>query len=367
MHLALLKLTHFKNYEFQELKFCPRLNLIAGLNGMGKTNLLDAIYYLCMGKSHFTNTDRNVVQHGRDFFRLEGLFFLKEKKEKVVARVQPGKLKVFEKNDSPYLRLSDHVGLFPIVFKAPDDIALALEGSEQRRRFLDNTLCQIDNQYLQHLLTYNKVLQKRNALLKQAAGHLPPDPALLEVYDAQLLQPAVYIFEKRKDMVEKLTPVFNHYYRSISYEQEEAVFTYRSQLKDNSLARLLIENREKDRLLQRTTAGIHKDDLHFRMNERPLKTFASQGQLKSFVLALKLAQYDLLNEEKGLSPILLLDDLFDKLDEKRIKHLLELLVKEKFGQVFITDTHPERGEDLARHFGSEYQKFIIANGSATEP
>ena len=363
MHLQLLKLTNFRNYEFQELKFSSRLNLFAGLNGMGKTNLLDAVYYLCMGKSHFTGTDRNVIRQGSDFFRLEGHFYLHEKEEKIVAKVQPGKLKVFERNGGAYDRLSDHVGLLPVVFKAPDDTSLALEGSEERRRFLDNTLCQVDSLYLQHLIQYNKVLQNRNALLKQFAEQRSFDPALLDVYDQQLLSPAAYIFEKRQMLLTELEPVFNAFYQTICEGRETVKCIYRSQLTDQQLVDLLKNTWEKDRILQRTTTGIHKDDLQFRLDDRPLKSFASQGQLKSFVLSLKLSQFQYLKEQKGLAPILLLDDLFDKLDDERVKHLLELLVKGDFGQVFITDTHPERSEELAKHFGGDYEKFIIANGS----
>lgn len=363
MHLEQLKLTNFRNYEFQILKFSPRLNLVAGLNGMGKTNLLDAIYYLCMGKSQFTGTDRNVVRQGEDFFRLEGDFILNDKKEKIVAKVLPSKQKTFERNKVNYEKLADHVGLLPVVFKAPDDTSLALEGSEERRRFLDNTLCQIDPTYLHFLVHYNKLLQKRNALLKQFAEHRFFDLALLEVYDQQMLEPAFYIFNKRKIFIESFEPIFNRFYQIICDGNEQVSCIYRSQLLENELSVKFKETVEKDRVLQRTTVGIHKDDLQFKMNDRPLKSFASQGQLKSFVLALKLAQYDCLKKEKGKNPILLLDDLFDKLDDQRVKHLLELLVKSDFGQVFITDTHPERSEELAKHFGSEYKKFIIANGS----
>ena len=354
----------------QKLEFCPRLNLIAGLNGMGKTNLLDAVYYLCMGKSHFTSTDRNVVRQGESFFRLEGQFVFDEKprlpggrKEKITAKVQPGKQKVFEKNKSAYLRLSDHVGLLPVVFNSPDDTALALEGSEARRRFLDNTLCQLDSQYLTHLVSYNRLLQKRNALLKQFAEQRTFNAELLEVLGEQMAAPALFIFEKRKTFVDAFSPVFNRYHQIICGGNESVDCQYRSQLLDNQFSELLKNAVEKDRILQRTTAGTHKDDLRFRMDGRPLKRFASQGQLKSFVLALKLAQFDCLKNEKETMPILLLDDLFDKLDVQRVEHLLELLVKGDFGQVFITDTHPERSEEIAKHFGSDYEKFIIVHGS----
>jgi DNA replication and repair protein RecF len=362
MHLQDIKLTNFKNYEYQSLEFSPRLNLIAGLNGMGKTNLLDAVYYLCMGKSHFQGTDRNVVRQGEEFFRLEGYFILNEKKEKIVAKVVPGKQKTIERNDDAYPRISDHVGLLPVVFMAPDDTALALEGSEERRRFLDNTLCQLDHRYLDELMTYNKILEKRNAQLRQFGERNSFNPTLLEAFDRQLIEPAQYIFEQRSRFIGEFQPVFNEFYRVICGGVEEVNCRYRTQLLDNDFATLLSETVGKDRILQRTTQGIHKDDLIFQMNDLALKRFASQGQLKSFVLSLKLAQYECLRREKGQRPILLLDDLFDKLDDNRVSQLIELLVKGGFGQVFITDTHPERAEEMAKSFAGMYKKFIIAKG-----
>ena len=362
MHLHELKLTNFKNYEFQSLAFSPRLNLIAGLNGMGKTNLLDAVYYLCMGKSHFQGTDRNVVRQTEDFFRLEGYFFLQEKKEKIVAKVVPGKQKTIERNDNAYPRISDHVGLLPVVFMAPDDTALALEGSEERRRFLDNTLCQLDHRYLDELVTYNKILEKRNALLKQFAEKNSSNPTLLDVFNQQLLEPATYIETQRRLFIESFQPVFNEYYKTICGGTEPVDCHYRSPLTGNDFLTLLRDTTEKDRILQRTTVGIHKDDLVFHLKDMPLKRFASQGQLKSFVLSLKLAQYECLRKQKGERPILLLDDLFDKLDDNRVGQLVELLVKGDFGQVFITDTHPERAEEMARNSGGEYKKFMVENG-----
>lgn len=329
---------------------------------MGKTNLLDAVYYLCMGKSHFTGTDRNVVRQGEDFFRLEGAFSLVAKKEKIVAKVQPGQTKVLERNDKAYLRLSDHVGFLPVVFKAPDDTKLVMEGSEERRRFLDNTLCQLDSHYLDHLVAFNKILQKRNALLKQFAESRAFNPTLLEVFDQQLKDPSIYLHQKRFQFIELFESIFNEHYKVICGGKEKVACMYKSQLLENGIVDLLKANIEKDRILQRTTVGIHKDDLQFKMNGRPLKSFASQGQLKSFVLALKLAQYDCLKNEKKTTPILLLDDLFDKLDDERVKHLVELLVKGDFGQVFITDTHPERSEYFAKLFDGDYKKFIIDNG-----
>jgi DNA replication and repair protein RecF len=333
-----------------------------GLNGMGKTNLLDAIHYMCMTKSNFVNSDRDVVRHGESFLRLEG-HFLNKKKEKIVAKVIPGTSKIFEKNDIPYHKLSEHIGLLPLVVVAPDDTALAREGSEERRRFIDNTLSQGDQTYLKNLIFYNRVLKQRNSLLKEGAskGYLNVD--LLKTYNQQLFEPAAFIFEKRKALLEILTPIFNEFYQKISGQQEKVSCVYSSQLLKDSLENLLLANYEKDRILQRTTCGIHKDNLIFKINNREVKKFASQGQLKSYVLALKLTQYELLRQFKGFSPILLLDDLFDKLDAQRVQHLIELLMSDNFGQIFISDTDKDRVEKIVRNFGTEYRKFVVENGA----
>ncbi len=363
MHLQQIKLTNFRNYEFQSIDFSERLNLISGLNGMGKTNLLDAVYYLCMGKSHFQSTDKNVVRKGETFFRLEGRFSL-EKSEKIVAKIVPGDQKTIERNGVPYPRLSDHVGLLPVVFQAPDDTALALEGSEERRRFMDNTLCQLDHNYLDSLVTYNRILDKRNALLRQFAEQGGFNALLLETFNHQLVEASKYVFERRRWFIEQFQPAFNKFYASISDEAEPVECAYRSQLEYGDLQEMLEKTTDKDRILQRTSVGIHKDDLVFHLKNLPLKRFASQGQLKSFVLAMKLAQYELLRQHKLKLPILLLDDLFDKLDDRRASQLIELLVKGDFGQVFITDTHPERAEEMASNFGGAYKKLTIENGAA---
>lgn len=366
MYLAEIKLTNFRNYTYQAVVFSPKLNLVSGLNGMGKTNLLDSVYYLSMGKSHLSGTDRPVVRQGDDFFRLDGKFCLDDgKSAQVVAKVVPGKQKTFEKNGAAYDRISDHVGHFPIVFLAPDDTALALEGSEERRRFLDNTLCQLDRQYLEELMVYNRVLERRNALLRQFAERHNFSQELLEALDFQLLAPANYIHARRAAFMSGFEEAFNQYYQAICGGKEKVTCTYRSQLTDSPLEPLLAETLAKDRALVRTTAGIHKDELVFHLNELPLKRFASQGQLKSFVLAMKLAQYDCLRNGKGIQPILLLDDLFDKLDDSRVAQLIGLLVKGGFGQVFISDTHPERSKALAQQSGGEYAHFTVEEGAVS--
>ena len=334
---------------------------------MGKTNLLDAIHYLCMTKSHFIASDRDVMQYGAEFLRLEGHFLNSGKKERIVARFIPNTSKIFEKNDIPYPKLSEHVGLLPLVVVAPDDTALAREGSEERRRFIDNTLSQSDPLYLKNLIFYNRVLKQRNTLLKDGAtsGYLDID--LMKIYNEQLLAPAAFIFERRKDLAASLSPIFNKFYQQISGNQETVSLVYSSQLEKSDFADLLLSNFEKDRILQRTTAGVHRDNLVFKINQRDVKKFASQGQLKSYILALKLAQYELLRQHKGFSPILLLDDLFDKLDEQRVQQLIELLMNENFGQIFITDTDNDRIEKIVRNFGKEYRKFVVVSGTIQAP
>ncbi len=366
MHLQYFILTNFKNYESQRIDCSSQLNCFLGRNGMGKTNLLDAIYYLCLGKSHFNLPDSLLARHGADFFRLEGCFTLEGRQERIVAKVIPRKKKELERNNLPYQRLSEHVGLLPVVMIAPDDTYLATEGSEARRRFLDNTLSQLDNDYLQQLITYNKVLQQRNALLKQMADSGRYNAALTEAYDLQLLGPGRAIHQARQAFMGRFHGLLQEKYRIISGQAEAIDCAYDSRLNETPFDQLLEESREKDRILQRTTAGIHRDDLNLSIGGYPLKRFASQGQLKSFVLALRLAQYRLLQVEKKAIPILLLDDIFDKLDNERVRRLLGLLLEGGFGQTFITDTDENRLSAIVEHFGRDYVKYAVENGTATK-
>lgn len=333
---------------------------------MGKTNLLDAIYYLCMGKSYFATTDQYIVQHEQDFFRLVGIFEHEEKKDQIVVKVKPRKSKELELNGKRYDRLVDHVGRFPVVIVVPDDTQLIHEGSEERRRFLDNTLSQLDSVYLGHLLQYNKVLKQRNALLKQRAGRSLPED-LLSVYDQQLAGPAQYIYERRAAFVTSFIPPFQHAHEAICGGQEKVSLRYRSHLEEKSLTEILAESREKDRVLERTTQGVHRDELVFKLGGHPLKRLGSQGQLKSFVLALKLAQYRFLQAERQLSPILLLDDIFDKLDPQRVEQLLAYILAEDFGQIFLSDTDEQRIRSvLEQHQRVRPKLFAVKEGKATE-
>ena len=341
-------LTQFKNYERETLDFIPEFNVLTGKNGVGKTNVMDAIYYLCMSKSYFGHSDRQISKHGCDFFRLAGDFTQGKKTLKIVAKVKNGSKKEFEKNGRKYDKLADHIGLLPIVFITPDDNSLVRDGSAERRKLLDNTLAQSDAGYLQHLIRYNKLLRQRNAALKKFAETRQVNHALLDTYDQQMAAPAGEIFHFRKQMTSQLIPFFQEQYNEISAQAETVGLSYKSALNDNDFPSLIRAAREKDIILQRTTAGIHKDDLVFTIGDYPIKQLASQGQLKTYIIAIKLAQYQVLKSIKKYPPILLLDDIFDKLDNQRVTALVQMLVKRDYGQIFITDTEPGRIRNIIK-------------------
>ncbi len=356
--------------------FDPRLNCIVGRNGVGKTNLLDAIHYLAMCKSHFRLPDKNMIQHEKDFFRLEGHFSLDGKAETIVTKLPRGKRKTVERNGVPYKKLLEHIGLIPVVMIVPDDARLATGGSEERRRFVDTAISQMDRLYLEALARYQQCLKQRNATLKQmrqpanntSARGLPFPHAenkggangdLLMAYTQQMAAPAQLIYEKRKQFLADWLPLFQQYYQRISGAAEEVGCWYRSQLSEGGFTALSKAAADRDRLLARTTVGIHKDDLLFEMGGHEVKKFASQGQLKSYVLAAKLALYDLLKKQKMQTPIFLLDDIFDKLDRHRVRHLLELLIEKDMGQVFITDTSENRVMELVEDFAVSCRQIVV--------
>ena len=365
MYLAQLKLAQFKNYESQALLLSPRLNCFTGLNGMGKTNLLDAVHYLCLCKSHTGLSDKLLIRHGADFFRLEGVFEQEDgARDKVVAKFGVGQRKEMERNGVPFNRLADYIGQFPVVMIAPDDVSLVQEGSEERRRFLDATLSQISSDYLFNLLLYNNLLKQRNALLKSFAESRRFDATLLEAIDRQMPGPAATVFAQRGAFVMDFEPLFQALYAEISGSREIVSVRYDSDLQDAPLETLLPAVLEKDRYQQRSTVGPHRDELELRMDGHVVKKFASQGQMKSFLLALRLAQYEVLRRQKGVSPILLLDDIFDKLDEQRVRQLVGLLIGRAFGQIFITDTQRSRIEGVIASFSGDYAMFEVENGQA---
>jgi len=362
MHLQRIKLTNFKNYAQQSLALSPRLNCFTGLNGMGKTNVLDAVHFLCLCKSHSGLPDRNLVRHGESFLRLEGWFEQAGEQARVVGKFAVGQRKEVERNGTPYPRLTDYIGQFPVVMIAPDDVSLVQDGSEERRRFLDTTLSQISPGYLHNLVVYNHLIRQRNALLKTFAEERRFDPTLLEGIDRQLPAPAQALFARRRAFVEDFRPLLQTAYATLSGGHETVEANYQSDLAGGDFAGILPAVLEKDRLLQRSTRGPHRDDLVLFMDGHPVKKFASQGQLKSFLLALRLAQYEVLRNEKGVAPLLLLDDIFDKLDEHRVRHLIGLLLGRDFGQIFITDTQRGRIEAIVASFTGEYQIFEVVNG-----
>jgi DNA replication and repair protein RecF len=333
-----IKITQYKNYTFTQFEFNQRIVGICGLNGKGKTNLLDAIYYLCFAKSYFTKIDGQNVLFGTDGFRIEG-----HTNDKSIIAIYKGiGKKDFLLDNVPYEKLSQHIGKFPAVMIAPDDTILIVGGSEERRKYLDTIISQIDAIYLQHLIVYNKVLQQRNSLLKQFAEKGKTDWALLEVLDEQLIVPGNYIFEKRKEITQSLIPLVQDFYKKIAANSEDVVINYTSQLLNASFESVLNQFREKDFALQRTNGGIHKDELEILLDDVIFKNIASQGQRKSLLFALKLAEFELLKKAKNAAPILLLDDVFEKLDDNRMHNLLEWVCLQNTGQVFITDTHKER-------------------------
>ena len=366
VHLSSLKLANFKNYERLALQLSPRLNCFTGLNGMGKTNVLDAVHFLCLCKSHTGLNDKHLVRHGESFFRLEGTFQRTTDNDQqttnIVAKYPLGQRKEIERDRVPFTRLTDYIGQFPVVMIAPDDVTLVQDGSEDRRRFLDATLSQISPGYLQNLLTYNALLRQRNALLKKFAEEKTFDAALLESIDRQMPAPAQGLFEQRRHFTAAFLPLFREFYAAISAGREMVDVRYEADLEEKGLIDLFRQNTEKDRLLQRTAAGPHRDDLALYMDGQQVKKFASQGQLKSFLLALRLAQYEVLRLEKGFAPILLLDDIFDKLDEQRVRQLIGLLIGRDFGQIFVTDTQRERVDDIIASFTGDYKIFEIENG-----
>jgi len=366
LQLSRLKIINFKNYESQTLDFSPRLNCLTGLNGMGKTNVLDAVFFVCLCKSHSGLNDRNLVRHGEDFFRLEAQFKSGKEKSKVVAKYQLGGRKEFERNGNAVERLSDHIGQFPVVMIAPDDVSLVQEGSEDRRRFLDTTLSQISADYLRNLVQYNALLKQRNALLKLFFEQRRFDSVLLESIDRQMPGPAKALYEQRSSFVEQFKPYFADFYAAISGSREAVDMTYQSDLSKGVLDELFQQSLEKDRVLQRSTVGPHRDDLLLFMDGLPVKKFASQGQLKSYLLALRLAQYEVLRQQIGQTPILLLDDIFDKLDETRVRQLVGLLIERDFGQVFVTDTQRSRMESVVSSFDGTYKMFEVDNAVVQE-
>lgn len=344
MFLRQLHLINYKNHEKKHFSFNEKIICFVGLNGVGKTNVLDAIYYLCIGKSYFSGTDKQCLNFESDFFRLESIIEKEGDSKQVIVKFEKGKRKKIDVDELPVVKLADHVGKYPIVVVAPNDNILILGGSEERRKYMDEALAQADRVYLNSLNEYQKILVQRNALLKNAEdGNV--NKKLLDIYNQQLQKPTEYVFAARKNFINEILPYFDDAYKLIGGNKEKFEVFYKSDLLENPFFDLMQKNLHKDVILQRTTKGIHKDDVEFVMNGEMIKNFGSQGQQKTFLLALKLAQYNYLKSKKNIHPIFLMDDIFDKLDNERGLELLKT-VTETLNQVFLTHTDKHVFEKL---------------------
>jgi DNA replication and repair protein RecF len=359
MILNSLSLLNYKNFESQSFAFDTKINCFVGSNGVGKTNVLDAIYHLAFGKSYFNPVATQNIKHDADFFVVDGVFDKDDKTEKIIVSLKRGQKKMIKRNGKMYDKFSDHIGFIPLVIISPADRDLIIEGSDTRRKFIDNVISQSNKQYLSDLINYNKVLSQRNALLKYFALNNTFNAQTLEVYNDQLNTYGTSIFKTRDAFLKAFIPIFKSRYNAISNNNEVVTLSYKSDLFEAQLSELLSKNLNKDKALQYTSVGTHKDDLIFEIEQYPIKKFGSQGQQKSFLIALKLAQFDFLKQESGVAPILLLDDIFDKLDEQRVAQIVGLVDDEHFGQLFISDTHAERTENVVKQIHQSYKIFEL--------
>jgi DNA replication and repair protein RecF len=359
MFLKKLSLINYKNFSAVDFEFDSKINCFVGQNGIGKTNILDAIYHLAFGKSYFNPIAIQNIKHDEDFFVIEGNFEKEAHEEKIVCSIKKGLKKIIKKNGKAYDKLSDHIGFLPLVIISPSDRDLITEGSDTRRKFIDGVISQSDKEYLQALIKYNKVLTQRNSLLKYFALNQTFDKITLSVYNEQLAAYGSVLFNKRIAFLDTFIPIFKEQYNAISGGNEEVSLVYDSQLLNDGFLSLFDKNLDKDRALQYTSVGTHKDDLNFDLGEHPIKKIGSQGQQKSFLVALKLAQFNFIKKQSNTTPILLLDDIFDKLDENRVSHLISLVNDDNFGQLFISDTHADRTENVVQNINQSYKIFKL--------
>jgi DNA replication and repair protein RecF len=359
MYLKNLSVLNYKNISEANYEFDTKINCFVGKNGVGKTNVLDAVYHLAYGKSYFNPLAVQNIKHGEDFFVIDGIFEKDSRREQVVCSLKKGQKKALKRNGKAYDKFSEHIGFIPLVIISPSDNDLITEGSETRRKFIDSVISQMDPAYLQELINYQKVVAQRNALLKYFALNHTFDGDTLSIYNEQLDAMGHSLFEKRKLFLADFVPIFNKHHQAITDSAETVSIVYDSQLNTKRLADLFTENLQRDRVLQYTSVGIHKDDLLFEIDAHPIKKFGSQGQQKSFLIALKLAQFEFIKKQSGVLPILLFDDIFDKLDETRVEKIVQMIDDKVFGQIFISDTHPQRTEDIVKATHQSYSVFNL--------
>ncbi len=359
MYLRNISLLNFKNYSQVELTFSPKINCFVGNNGVGKTNILDAVHYLSLTKSFFNAIDTQNIKYDDDFAVIQGDFEKDGRVEQIYCGIERNRKKQFKRNKKEYERLADHIGLLPVVMISPADSSLIIEGSSERRRFIDAVIAQYDKPYLEDLIHYNKALSQRNRLLKDFSSKNRFNEESMQLWNDQLIPPGERIFGKRVEFIKRLIPIFQHYYDSIAKGGEKVSLSYQSHLTKGDFRELLREALYKDRILQYTTVGIHKDDLNLKLSGYPIKRVGSQGQQKTYLLALKLAKFEFIKNIVGFHPILLLDDIFDKFDKLRVKQIIELVAHQEFGQIFITDTHQDRLETILSELPAEYKLFRI--------
>ena len=359
MVLQTLSILNYKNIAEAELAFSPKINCFIGDNGMGKTNLLDAIYYLSFCKSHSNPIDSQNILHEADFFMLTGHYTVNGTQEEIYCGMKRKQKKQFKRNKKEYERLSDHIGLLPLVMVSPDDAVLISEGSEERRKFIDGVISQFNHTYLQKLLQYNNALKQRNALLK---AENVQDDSLYEIWEEQMAELGEYIYTERTKFINEFTHVFQQFYAEISGGKEQISLQYQSQHENRNILQSLSATRERDRILGYTTQGIHKDELEMLLDEFPMKRVGSQGQNKTYLISLKFAQYDFLKRTHKISPILLLDDIFDKLDAKRVQQIIRIVSGNLFGQIFISDTNREHLDTLLADLDNQAMIFTVKDG-----
>lgn len=361
MILKRISILNFKNIQQAELTFSTKMNCFIGHNGVGKTNLLDAIYYLSFCKSSTNPIDSQIIRHGQEFFVVQGFYEQEDKTpEEIYCGMKRGRKKQFKRNKKEYQRLAEHIGFIPLVIVSPSDSTLITGGSEERRRFMDLVISQYDRGYLDALVRYNKALQQRNSMLK---AEEEPDPELMNVWEEMMATNGKLIYEKRAMFINEFIPIFQRYYSFISNDQEMVSLTYQSHAQRGELADIIRESRAKDRIVGYSLHGIHKDELEMQLGEFPIKREGSQGQNKTYLIALKLAQFDFLKRTGSqTTPLLLLDDIFDKLDSSRVEQIVKLVSGEEFGQIFITDTNREHLDSILQNMKQSYKLFEVENG-----